>query len=143
MGFFSKFERKPVKYLILQMMKKQIVKIFFSVALVLFVSVSAVANKTSVVITAPEKAEKGSEVTVIIHVKHIGNSASHYTDWVYLKINGKEVKRWEYTKEERPEAGNFTLEYKFILNEESRIEVKGNCNKHGSTGAKEAVIDVM
>ena len=124
-------------------MKKQMVKIFFSFALVLFLSASATANKTSVIITAPENAEKGSEVTVIINVKHMGNSATHFTDWVYLIINGKEVKRWEYTKEERPEAGNFTLEYKFILNEKSKIEVKGNCNKHGSTGAEEAVIDVL
>ena len=124
-------------------MKNQLVKTMLSFALVLFIPVSAMSNKTSVDVTAPEKAEKGSEVTVVINVKHMGNSASHFTDWVAVKINGKEVKRWEYTKNERPEAGNFTLEYKFILKEKSKIEVQGNCNKHGSTGAKELVIDVM
>ena len=125
------------------MMKNNKIKSFLMVLLVLFLPVSAMANKTSVEITAPEKAEKGSEVTVIIHVKHIGNSSGHHTDWVSLKINDKEVKHWEYSKEKLPEAGNFTLEYKFILNEKSKIEVKGNCNKHGSTGAKEVVIDLM
>jgi desulfoferrodoxin (superoxide reductase-like protein) len=93
-------------------------------------------------VKAPEKAEKGSEVTIVINVKHMGNTAGHYTDWVSLKINGKEVKRWEYTKEERPEAANFKLEYKWTLDAKTTIEVKGNCNKHGSTGAKKAVIDL-
>ncbi len=124
-------------------MKNQMLKTLFSVALVLIIPVSAMANKTSVELTAPEKAEKGSEVTVVIHVKHMGNSATHFTDWVSVKINGKEVKRWEYNKKERPEAGNFTLEYKFVLNEKSKIVVQGNCNKHGSAGPKEVVIDVM
>jgi len=124
-------------------MKNQMLKTLFSVALVLIIPVSAMANKTSVDLTAPEKAEKGSEVTVVIHVKHMGNSATHFTDWVSVKINDKEVKRWEYSKNERPEAGNFTLEYKFVLNEKSKIVVQGNCNKHGSAGPKEVVIDVM
>ena len=124
-------------------MKNQMLKTLFSVALVLIIPVSAMANKTSVELTAPEKAEKGSEVTVVIHVKHMGNSATHFTDWVSVKINGKEVKRWEYNKKERPEAGNFTLEYKFVLNEKSKIVVQGNCSKHGSAGPKEVVIDVM
>lgn len=117
--------------------------ILWSAMLILIIPFSAIANKTSVEITAPEKAEKGSEITVIINVKHIGNSTGHFTDWVYIKINDKEVKRWEYTKEKLPEAGNFTLEYKFILNEKSKIEVKGDCNKHGSAGAAEAVIEVL
>jgi desulfoferrodoxin (superoxide reductase-like protein) len=124
-------------------MKNQMLKTLFLVALVLIIPVSAMANKTSVELTAPEKAEKGSEVTVVIHVKHMGNSATHFTDWVSVKINDKEVKRWEYNKKERPEAGNFTLEYKFVLNEKSKIVIQGNCNKHGSAGPKEVVIDVM
>jgi len=124
-------------------MKNQMLKTLFLVALVLIIPVSAMANKTSVELTAPEKAEKGTEVTVVINVKHMGNSATHFTDWVSVKINDKEVKRWEYNKNERPEAGNFTLEYKFVLNEKSKIVIQGNCNKHGSAGPKEVVIDVM
>jgi len=124
-------------------MKNQMLTTFFSLALVLIIPVSAMANKTSVELTAPEKAEKGTEVTVVINVKHMGNSATHFTDWVSVKINDKEVKRWEYNKNERPEAGNFTLEYKFVLNEKSKIVIQGNCNKHGSAGPKEVVIDVM
>ena len=123
-------------------MKKQLLKVFLSISFLLMISFSSVANKTSVEITAPEKADKGSEVTLVINVKHMGNTAAHFTDWVSIKINGKEVKRWKYTKKERPEAGNFKLEYKFTLNEKSTIVVKGNCNKHGSTGSKEVVIDI-
>lgn len=123
-------------------MKTKALKGFLVVVLFSFLSVSAMANKTSIEVTAPEQAEKGSEVTLTITVKHMGNTTAHFTDWVSVKINGKEVKRWKYDKKERPEAGNFTLEYKFVLNEKSKIEVQGNCNKHGSSGAKKIEIDV-
>ena len=123
-------------------MKSKIKKALVHFILFFILSGIALANKTSVEITAPELVDKGTEVTITINVKHMGNTAGHFTDWVYLKINGKEVKRWEYTKKDRPEAGNFTLEYTFVVNEKSKIEVKGNCNKHGSTGAKEFIIDL-
>ena len=123
-------------------MKNMITKILIPFILFLTLCGNVLANKTSVKINAPELVDKGTEITITINVKHIGNTAGHFTDWVYLKINGKEVKRWEYTKNERPEAGNFTLEYKFVVNEESVIEVKGNCNKHGSTGAETLTINI-
>jgi desulfoferrodoxin (superoxide reductase-like protein) len=124
------------------MKKNKMLRVLFSVAILLFISVSSHANKTSVEVTAPEQAEKGSEITVIIAVKHMGNTPTHFTEWVTVKINGKEVKRWKYSKDERPEAGNFTLEYKFVLDEKSKIEVQGSCNKHGSAGAKNIEIDL-
>jgi desulfoferrodoxin (superoxide reductase-like protein) len=124
------------------MMKNLSMKFMFAIALLSFFSVTASANKTSVEVEAPEKAKKGSEVTVVINVSHMGNTKAHFTDWVSVKINGKEIKRWEYTKSKLPEAAKFTLKYKFVLNEKSTIEVKGNCNKHGSTGSKTVVIDL-
>ena len=123
-------------------MKNLTMKVIFLVAYTFLISFPALANKTSVEVVAPEKAEKGSEVTVVINVSHMGNTGAHFTDWVTIKINGKEVKRWEYTKKNLPESAKFKLEYTFVLNEKSTIEVKGNCNKHGSTGAKQVIVDL-
>jgi len=107
------------------------------------ISLSASANKTSVKISAVKGAAKGTEVTVTINVTHNANSFSHYTDWVYLKINGKEVKRWTYSKSNLPEGAAFTLTYKFILTEAVSIEAMGDCNLHGSAGAVTAKIKVL
>lgn len=110
-----------------------------SISLILFflfsMSVSTMfANKTKTAVSAPETAEKGKEVTIVINVSHKGNSKSHHTDWVALTINGVEVKKWEFDKKSLPADENFTLEYKLIANEDLNIVVKGNCNLHGSTG---------
>lgn len=105
-------------------------------------STSAFANKTSVTIVAPEKATKGSEVTVKIEVKHIGNTKGHYTDWVWVKINGEEYKRWEYTSDNLPEDQNFTLEFKIKVEETIEITAEGNCNKHGNKGEDKVKIIV-
>lgn len=101
----------------------------------IFISVAVYSNKTSVKISTVKKAAKGSEVTVTISVSHNTNSPSHFTDWVYLKINSKEVKRWTYTRTALPASANFTLTFKFILTSNSSIEVMGDCNLHGSAGA--------
>lgn len=103
-------------------------------------SINLMANKTSVEVKSPTLAKKGSEVTFIINVTHNGNSKAHHTDWVTVKFNGKEVKRWEFTKESLPKSENFTLEYKTTINEEGQFEIQGNCNLHGSTGAKPVLI---
>lgn len=62
----------------------------------------------------------------------------HHTDWVSLKINGQEVKRWEYGKENLPPSGEFKLEYKTTVTGDLNIEAQGNCNLHGSTGVTSA-----
>ena len=98
------------------------------------------ANKTSVEVKAPESVKSGTEVTITINITHKGNSKSHYTEWVYLKINGKEVKRWSYTKDALPPDGIFTVDYKIIASEALTIEAEGKCNIHGSTGLKTSVI---
>ncbi len=109
-------------------------------AILLFFSVELMANKTSVGIKAPAEIKKGSELTIVINVMHKGNSKMHHTDWISLKINGKEVKRWEYTKENLPPEGDFTLEYKTTVTENIKIEAQGDCNMHGSAGAKTAMV---
>jgi len=119
--------------------------ILLSIILILltFISISATANKTSVKITAVKSAAKGTEIMITINVSHNANSTVHYTDWVYLKINGKEVKRWAYDKTRLPVSGNFSLTYKFTLTENVTIEAAGDCNLHGSAGPATAKIALI
>jgi desulfoferrodoxin (superoxide reductase-like protein) len=108
----------------------------------LLFSFSALANKTTVKISAPEKAEKGTEITVKIDVKHVGNSKGHYTDWVVVKINGEEYKKWEFSPKELPSGQNFTLEFKVTADSNLEIIAEGHCNKHGSKGKDNVTIKV-
>jgi desulfoferrodoxin (superoxide reductase-like protein) len=105
-----------------------------------FSSFNLLANKTSADIKAPSEFKKGTDLTLIINVMHNGNSKMHHTDWVSLKINGQEVKRWEYSKENLPPDGNFTLEYKVTVTDDMNIEAQGHCNMHGSAGVKSAKV---
>jgi desulfoferrodoxin (superoxide reductase-like protein) len=114
--------------------------LFLLPVLFFFTSANILANKTSVEIKAPSEIKKGTEVTLVINVSHIGNSKGHHTDWVYLKINGEEVKRWQYDKTNLPPSGNFTLEFKYTVNKDLNIEAEGHCNLHGSAGVKKATI---
>jgi len=118
-------------------------KVFISV-LLFFLTVSSVAlaDKSSVELEAPSEAAKGSEVTVKIHVKHDSNSFLHYTDWVYLKVGGKEVKRWEYSNFNRPEGADFMVEHKVRVEGTTDIEAKAHCNSHGSAGPATRTIKV-
>jgi len=103
---------------------------------------SAWANKTSVEVKAPAEVKAGTEITIVIDVMHKGNSKSHHTDWIYLKINGKEVQRWQYGKEKLPLTENFSIEYKLVANEALTIEAEGHCNIHGTTGKKSTVVKI-
>ena len=105
----------------------------------------AFANKTSVKITAPSKVKKGTQVTITINVMHKGNSVGHHTDWVYLKINGKEVKRWAYDKNTLPPSdGNFTISYTYTVTENTlSLEAEGDCNIHGTAGPAKTSVQVV
>jgi desulfoferrodoxin (superoxide reductase-like protein) len=100
----------------------------------------AQANKTSVEIKAPAEIKAGTEVTITVVVTHSSNSKGHHTDWVTLKINGKEVKKWEYGKETLPPGATFNLEFKYIASETLKVEAQGHCNIHGSAGVKTSTI---
>lgn len=124
-------------------MKRSIAKNAIAIAALLFItSFSVLANKTSVKIIAPEKAEKGTEITIKIEVTHMGNTKGHYTDWVWVKVNGNEYKKWEYTPKNLPENQNFTLEFTVKAEENMEIIAKGNCNRHGSKGEETILIKV-
>ena len=124
-------------------MKTRKLFIGFIAFLFLLLNVSYVlADKSAVKIEAPDEVVKGSEVVVKVRVSHSGNSFFHYTDWVSIKANGKEIGRWEYSMSKRPDGANFTKEIKVTVDKDLVIEAKANCNLHGSAGADTKKISV-
>ena len=110
---------------------------------VLLFQVSVVfANKSEVTIEGPTQAERGSEVTLRITATHNANTASHYTEWLKVTANKKEVARWDYTKENRPEGALFTREIKIKVMENTEIVAEASCNNHGSKGPAKHTIKV-
>jgi desulfoferrodoxin (superoxide reductase-like protein) len=94
----------------------------------------ALANKAATSIEGPTSVAKGTEVTLRVTVTHNANSASHYTKWLKVTANKKEIARWDYTKEKRPEAAEFTKEIKIKVMEDTEIIAEASCNNHGSRG---------
>ena len=112
-------------------MKK--LKIELVVAVFIFISCissgAAFANQSSVSLEAPKSVERGTEITIKVHVTHSANNFFHYTKWVSIKVNGEEIARWD---DKRPEAKNFTREIKYIVNDDVIIQAEASCNIHGS-----------
>jgi len=101
----------------------------------------ALANKSEASINGPTQAAKGSEVTLRITVSHNANTASHYTEWLKVMANKKEIARWDYHKENRPDGAVFTKEIKIRVTEDTEIVAEASCNNHGSKGpAKHKII---
>jgi len=86
---------------------------------------------------------ESKEIEIVINVTHSGNTRLHYTDWVVLTVNGKEVKKWEYDRSNRPDNENFTLKYTLVIEEESVIEAQGNCSLHGSSGKDQVTVKLI
>jgi desulfoferrodoxin (superoxide reductase-like protein) len=102
---------------------------------VLFLQVSpAFANKAAATIEGPTNVAKGAEVTLRVVVMHNANSPSHYTEWLKVAANKKEIARWDYTKDKRPEGAEFTKEIKIKIMEDTEIIAEASCNNHGSRG---------
>ncbi len=104
---------------------------------------SAFADKTSVAISAPASAAPGSEITIRVTATHSANNFLHYTDWLSITANGKEIARWDFTRSKRPEDSVFTREIKYTLNENAEIKAEGHCNMHGSKGPAAAQVSVV
>jgi desulfoferrodoxin (superoxide reductase-like protein) len=113
-----------------------------AMTLALFWTSDASANKSSVVISAPESAAKGSSITITITVSHNGNNWFHFTDWAYIKVNGTEVERWTFTRGERPESEVFTRQVSVTADGPLSIEAQADCNIHGSAGVVNASVAV-
>jgi len=109
---------------------------------ILLIQVSvAFANKSEASIEGPSDATKGSEVTLRITATHNANTASHYTEWLKVMANKKEVARWDFTRENRPEGAVFTKEIKIKVTEDTEIVAEASCNNHGSKGpAKHKIV---
>ncbi len=117
-------------------------RVFIGVVMVsLFFSV-AFANKSSVEIQAPETARTGSKITIAVRVIHEGNNFLHYTNWVYIKANGKEIARWDFTMGNRPDGEVFTRQIEYTVAGPVEIEAMANCNLHGSTGPRSVTVRI-
>jgi desulfoferrodoxin (superoxide reductase-like protein) len=102
-------------------------------AILVFTS-EALANKTSVTIAAPESVAAGTEVTITIKVSHKGNSAFHFTNWVVIKADGKEIARWDFKSSNRPESEEFSRQAAIKVDKPVEITAEGHCIIHGSNG---------
>lgn len=121
---------------------KQMKHVLLIMGLLAIFTIPTLANKTSVTIEGPQKAKEGQEVTITIHVKHSGNSALHYTDWVKVRVNGEVIKEWNYSRKQRPENENFKLSFTYKIDSEVTFEVEGHCNAHGSEGVAKHTIKI-
>ena len=122
-------------------MKKGILLGIVMLAILLFQVNVALANKSEASIEAPASAAKGSEVTLRITATHNANTASHYTEWLKVTANQKEVARWDFKKENLPEGAVFTKEIKIKVAEDTEIVAEASCNNHGSKGpAKQKIM---
>jgi len=103
---------------------------------------SAFANKSSTSIEAPQTVPKGSEATIRVTVTHKGNNFLHYTNWLKVIVNQKEIARWDFSSGQRPEAEVFTREVKLNAVEDLEVTAEAHCNMHGSTGPTTIKISV-
>ncbi len=100
------------------------------------------ANKSGVGIEVPEKASKGSEITVKLHVTHHGNSFLHYTEWLKVEVNGRPVEKWEFSATNRPESEEFTRTFTVTVEGPLEIVSEASCNIHGSKGPARANVAI-
>ena len=122
---------------------KRMGKVLVLTILVFCSSVGVVtANKASVAIEAPQSVQKGAELIIRVTVTHSANSFLHYTEWLKVTVNQKEVARWDYTSSSRPEAAVFTKEIKLKAVENMEITAQASCNIHGSQGPATVMVTV-
>ena len=105
-------------------------------------AIAAYANASAVEITVPENAKAGSVITITVKVIHNANNIFHFTDWAWIKVDGKEVARWDFTWNHRPESNIFTREISYTVTGPAVVSAKANCNLHGSAGERSAAISV-
>ncbi len=94
----------------------------------------AFAGKSSIRIKVPETAVAGEVILIQLNVSHQGNNFIHYTNWIYVTINGREVKRWTFSNFDKPESENFTRTINHTMTGPIEITAEADCNIHGSAG---------
>ena len=106
----------------------------FLVMVVLLYGQDVWANKSTTSIEVPENITKGSEITIRVTVTHNANNFMHYTKWLQIMVNDKEIARWDYTMSNRPEGATFTKEIKYKVEGDIEIKAEASCSLHGSAG---------
>ncbi len=106
------------------------------------ITTPALANKSSLRIEAPTEVTAGTMITIKLHVTHEGNNWFHFTNWVRVAVNGSELKRWEFSRRNRPEDKNFTLMVTYEVTAPIEIVAEANCNLHGSAGPATVKVNV-
>jgi desulfoferrodoxin (superoxide reductase-like protein) len=122
---------------------KVILFLVFMLIISLHVADYAYAGKATVIIEALQSAANGAEITIKVTVTHNADNIFHHVDWTYLMINGKEVKRWEYSLSNRPPAAVFTKELKYKVTGPLEIKAEAHCNIHGSKGPAIAQVKIQ
>ena len=100
------------------------------------------ADSSSVRLEVPAETKPGSDITVRVFVTHEGNNFFHYTDWLFVAVGEKEIRRWEFAADRRPEDENFTREITYTVYGPTTFRAQANCNIHGSAGPAEATVRV-
>ena len=113
-----------------------------AVGLIAAMATPAWADKSSVQIEVPASVSAGSTVAIKLHVTHKGNNLFHHTNWVRVAVNGTELKRWEFSRKNRPENENFTIEVTYQVTTAAEITAEANCNLHGSAGPAFATVSL-
>lgn len=103
---------------------------------------TATANESSVTIIAPDSAALGSEITIELQASHSGNNFLHYTEWMYVEVNGKEIKRWEFSNFDKPEDETFTRSITYQVTGQLVITAEASCNIHGSDNIAIKTVEV-
>lgn len=116
--------------------------LIFLVIMVLIYGQDVSANKSATSIEVPENITKGSEITIRVTVTHNANNFLHYTKWLQIMINGKEISRWDYTMSNKPEGATFTKEIKYKVEGNIEIKAEASCNIHGSAGPSTVKVSV-
>ena len=81
------------------------------------------------------QAPMGVMITIELQVMHEGNNIVHHTEWVRVKINGEEVKRWEFGMFSAADNEKFTLAMTHTMIAPIEIEAEASCNIHGRGSA--------
>jgi desulfoferrodoxin (superoxide reductase-like protein) len=123
-------------------MRKLVLAVVSFLLLFSFQAGLAFAGKSAASIDAPQTAQKGSEITIKVTVTHSANNMFHYTQWLKVMANQREIARWDYTSGNRPEAAVFTKEIKVNALEDLEVTAEASCNMHGSAGVATAKISV-
>ncbi|HSV98154.1 MAG TPA: desulfoferrodoxin family protein [Spirochaetota bacterium] len=116
-------------------MKRKGYLFFATMAAVIAATAAPVfADRTAVAIEAPDTAKKGQSVVIRVNVTHKGNNFIHHTNWVYVKAEGKEIARWEFSSGKLPEGEVFSRDISLMVTAPVEVTAEGNCTIHGSRG---------